>query len=180
MDIIGDNTAPLETAQVYVKAMDTSPLLTTDIADHDIAHAKRVVVLASYIADSEDICGRYMRKLLTAAQFHNCGRTDSLEDSSHGAQSYAKYARAYQKDSLIEYLMTYHCRDDEGAKKALESFPEAEREMAWKCLCALKDADALDRVRLSLFDYLDPAFLRFKYSRTLIGAAKELCSKYKL
>lgn len=182
MELIGRDPGPLKTAQPYVEAMDTSPLLTASVADHDIAHAKRVVVMASYIADHEKIRGRYLDTLLTAAQFPDCGRTNSLEDASHGAQSFTKYAARYPEkaDDVLNYLMTFHCRDDEEAKVELSRFPETDRPAIWKCLCALKDADALDRVRLGMWGYLDPAFLRFKYSRRLIGVAKELHSKYKL
>lgn len=168
---------PLNTAMEYIDRYRSSPLLNNRLFDHEASHSMRVAILAAYLADHEKV-NVYLDKLLISALFHDCGRESDDADNTHGASSYALYKRTYTDDPIVEFLMTFHCRDDEDADMAL---PACENQQdLWKAYCVLKDADALDRVRLPIYDSTDPAYLHFLYSEKLIAVASELLHSYKI
>lgn len=178
-ELLDKKQEPLEEAQAQIESNSDSPLLNTEIADHDADHMKRVTVLAAYIAEHEKV-RQFRQELMDAALFHDCARTHEFEDATHGADSYKRYRAEYGDNEIVEFLMAYHCQENEDAERALETFAEKDRPAVWKAYCVLRDADALDRLRLPMGDSLDPAYLHFAYSRKLIGVDRELISKYKI
>ena len=74
------------------------------------------------------------------------------------------------------FLVTYHSLSDAEAKSALSSYDFKEPSSVWKLLEILKDADALDRVRLGVH-YLSLRYLRNPEALALTMAALELTKK---
>lgn len=135
---------------------------------HGIAHMTRVLILQELIAKEVEKEGIKLNReaLRWAASTHDVGRREDGLDPGHGSRS-AKWVKAHLKgrvDSdtlqLICELNTLH--DQEALSKLGHS----------KELAVLKDADALDRVRIK---DLDENRLRFTQSRKLIYMAEELC-----
>ena len=116
--------------------------------------------------------------LIRAAIWHDAGRTDENIDSEHGAVSYQIWLEetGEDDDDVAEFLMTYHCKDDAEAKKFFaKKFDGKYSQYVWDALCALKDADALDRWRFGwgASDFVDATQLRSQASKDLmlVGAA---------
>lgn len=134
--------------------------------------------------------------LSIAAINHDRGRTNENECSGHGKKSFKLFMKdspqkmilkrrgiEFDEDTvnLLEFLMTYHCRDDKEAREYLTkknmNFFNMTRYL--NLLNILKDADALDRVRMG-FDALDINYLRLKESKKLLLIAKLLLKNLQL
>lgn len=178
-ELIDNKPGPLARAQEYVESYRDHELLNNDIPDHEKGHMLRVAILSSYLGEHEKV-KETSDDLMMAALFHDCGRVHGGIDSEHGAASYQRYKAVFGENKRVEFLMNYHCREDEKAKSALGRFPENDKKDLWKAYCVLKDADAIDRVRLDRESFVDPSMLRFPYSVKLIGAAVDLLKKYKV
>lgn len=176
-ELVGRTPGPLEAAQEYIEEYRESPLLLRDVESHGSSHSQRVTFLASYLAEHEKV-RVYRKELLLAALFHDCGREDGGENDAHGAKGYGLYREKYGEDAAVGFLITYLCKSDEEAKAAL---PDCENPAdLWKAYCVLKDADALDRVRLPLNEQMDPELLHFPFSEKLAAVASELQQIYRL
>ena len=176
-ELVHQKVEPLLAAQQYIEKYRNSPLLQKDIASHDSSHSLRVTILASYLADHEKVrC--YRKELLLAALFHDCGREDDSENDTHGARGYELYQAKYGENPIVGFLITNHCKSDKDAEAAL---PACEDKFdLWRAYCALKDADALDRVRLPLEEKMDSDLLHFPYTEKLAGVASELLQIYRI
>ncbi|MDR0602768.1 MAG: DUF2441 domain-containing protein [Bacteroidales bacterium] len=132
---------------------------------HGIAHTTRVlfgtVLLIHYIQDiSEDI----KEAIYYAAIIHDLGRTNDDKDFTHGADSAELYCSKIEQFVSDKSLQTqilnavkYHSLDD-------SLCPQEEQNIIWK---VLKDADALDRGRLSIA--CDKSFLRLDIFKSETG-----------
>ncbi len=148
-------------------------------AIHGQRHVGRVMIHAMRLADVLHY-GAVTRAMLWAAVYlHDLRRTHDLECHVHGrdavkhlltnAELYAKIVTVIEaasgmsaRDLLpIRTAVTYH------------SLPAelSDWHPAWTLTALLKDADALDRVRI---DDLDPRYLRFKETHTMIDFAWQL------
>ena len=87
----------------------------------------------------------------------------------------------YIDERDLEFLMTYHCKDDKEAIEYVEStYKTAEsRETMLRLLYILKDADALDRVRFGIRN-LDLNYLRFDFSKKLTLMARLIKENLKI
>ena len=137
---------------------------------HGIAHVTRVLVWAEQIAVWMTTRGILVdvEVVRCAAVTHDVGRHDDGRDPEHGRRS-ARWVRAHrealpvalddrQLDALA-YCCEWHVPPDERA-------PELTSE-----LVCLKDADGLDRVRIS---DLDPRRLRTGRARQLTNDSRRL------
>ena len=144
-----------------------------------------------------------VRLVLSAALWHDIGRTNDGEDPRHGAQSAARALRLGLLEALptaeadlVLFALVHHCLDDEDAEDGVtwwhaarlrgaarrpgdespadEARRLAEPERALRILWLLKDADALDRVRLHPWEAADPARLRHPQTAALLQFAEEL------
>lgn len=75
----------------------------------------------------------------------------------------------------MQPLIEYHDRDDEEFIEYLSKNQIENRKVMKVCYGILKDADALDRLRLGWRD-LDTRYLRFAISKILVFVAKQLLS----
>jgi putative nucleotidyltransferase with HDIG domain len=135
---------------------------------HGVSHTQRVHVHAQRLTSELGWAQHDSQLVLTAALWHDIGRTDDGVDSSHGARSAARAVQLGLPDALapddadvILFAIVWHCLPDERAGAAARRLAEPER--ALRILWLLKDADALDRVRLMPWEAADPAQLRFPH-----------------
>jgi len=158
---------------------------------HGLGHTVRVMTHALELADVLDM-RRWEREALgCAAMWHDIGRTDDAEDYFHGAKSAGKavalglhHAVEPQVYETALYAITHHCGSEEYGERAAQGLGyysrdgNAERrrehidpEAALRVFRVLKDADALDRVRLG---DLNPDYLRFAESHGRVERARQL------
>ncbi len=155
-----------------------------------MGHTSRVLVHTTELADLLDLPAWERAALACAALWHDIGRTHDGVDYFHGAKSAGKVValglhfttppRVYE---TALYAITHHCGDEVHAERAAyqvrycvpsdghELFELVEPESALRVFRLLKDADALDRVRLG---DLDVSYLRYDVSRLRVNRAREL------
>ncbi len=128
---------------------------------------KRVLVLQELIADSlvKEGINLDREALRWAAGLHDLGRIDDGIDPDHGKRGGEWIANSLKGTipsdifETVIYLVTWHNISD-------DQIPKMTDEMA-----VLKDADALDRIRIN---DLDPTRLRFEISKSLIAVSQRL------
>ena len=143
---------------------------------HGLTHTLRVAQHTAEISEAIGLTEQESKAAFQAALWHDIGRTNDRPDYYHGAKSAGKVVgmelHVGLDTAIVElalYAVTHHCGSEEHAERgaAYTSDPEA----TLRVLRVLKDADALDRVRLG---DLDPRFLRYEFSKSRINRALEL------
>lgn len=165
--------------------------------NHLKPHWCRVLVLALNIAEGEGFDDADCEALAMAACFHDTRRRNAWPDQGHGARAggyYEEFCRTcgLAFDPRVVQVMSWHDRDDADGIAAIGEWearnPGVRGEGSVPTVelyRAFKDADGLDRVRLTLnVDEpedpslprisLDPAYLRLPTSKTLIDLAHRL------
>lgn len=157
---------------------------------HGVGHTSRVLVHATELADELDLPSWEREALACAALWHDIGRTHDGVDYYHGAKSAGKVvalglhfnAQPKVYETAL-YAITHHCGDEAHAESAAHRLsyrvpadagevPEGiDPDSALRVFRLLKDADALDRVRLG---DLDVNYLRHAESRRRVDRAWEL------
>lgn len=141
-------------------------------SQRDDQHMLRVLLLTIIMAEYYKIKEQYLSTLYIAAMFHDIGRDNNSKDEKHGSNGYKLICQINQKlkhNSLLEKLMTYHCKPDEQALKDDCFINDDEMQL----YMILKDADALDRQRFGL-KHLKIKYLRLDFARELLFAAFQL------
>ena len=157
---------------------------------HGLGHTQRVMVHARAIARAEWFLNWEEEALIHAALWHDIGRTDDSADYYHGAKSAGKVLALGlhqglepQVSETALFAITHHSGSEahgERAARRLEFFrPQGDSfrrvpipgDSALRVFRALKDADALDRVRLG---DLDESYLRLPSSRERVDIASAL------
>ncbi len=160
---------------------------------HGLGHTRRVMVHAWAIAQAEAFLPWEQEALIHAALWHDIGRTDDSADYYHGAKSAGKVLALGLHQGLEPqvyetaiFAVTHHSGSEphgERAARRLEFFQSKGDsfrrvlipvDSALRVFRALKDADALDRVRLG---DLDESYLRFASSRERVDIASNLLDK---
>lgn len=162
---------------------------------HGIEHTYRVTFFASIIAKLDNLSEHDKRLLMAAARYHDVGRIDDRETKEHGGYGVSKIEeqnllQGYSKKDrkIIEFAIEQHSLSREQNEQALKKIPYWNREKYASILSYLKDADALDRVRIANRDMqLDTRRLRHDTSKHLVDFAHSnyrefhnLISKYNL
>jgi hypothetical protein len=148
------------------------------------------MIHARAIAQAEGFLAWEQEAVFRAALWHDIGRTDDSADYYHGAKSAGKVLALGIHQGLEPlvyetalFAVTHHSGSEahgERAARRLEFFRlqgESFRRVlipgdsALRVFQALKDADALDRVRLG---DLDESYLRFPSSRERVDLASAL------
>lgn len=152
---------------------------------HTKSHAKRVLLFSQVIAEKKNMNTEDRQALAQAAVFHDSRRVNDWYDTGHGkraAQYYREFCKngdskkeALQFDRRTYYTIAMHDRPDADGEAAIrKSFPEpSEQNRALLIYRVFKDADALDRYRISL-DALDPKYLRTEEAAGMTEAAKRI------
>jgi HD superfamily phosphodiesterase len=145
-------------------------------------HAQRLLERLRW--DEEDA-----RLVLQAALWHDIGRQTDGVEPPHGAAGAARADElgltaglAAADAALLRFAVTRHSLPDAGAAAAAAQLAGSEDparrlaqpERALRVLWLLKDADALDRVRLGFGERADPRQLRHPEAVDQIGFADRL------
>jgi HD superfamily phosphodiesterase len=155
---------------------------TRDSWLHGVRHAQRVHVHARRLVRALRWPEADANVALSAALWHDIGRVNDAWDSRHGALSAARVVELGLHESLAEadarlalFAVRYHCRSD--GHGALRAAGQDDPERALRILWLLKDADALDRVRLGDGACeVDSTALRHHFTPGMIDFAEELLS----
>jgi HD superfamily phosphodiesterase len=149
---------------------------------HGVRHTQRVHIHARRLLRELRWPDADVGIVLSAALWHDIGRVDDGWEPEHGALSAARVRALGLRASLSEadarlalFAIRYHSRSDERGLEHAARQDDPER--ALRILWLLKDADALDRVRLgSGAREVATSTLRHPCTAGMIGFAVELLS----
>ncbi len=159
---------------------------------HGVRHAQRVHIYAQRLTALLGWGEDDTRLVLRAALLHDIGRRHDGEDPRHGAASASRARRlglvaglTRSESCLVLFAVTYHSRPDRTAVSELDEWSARRSDgrdagvpqdpcRALRILWLLKDADALDRVRLGRWEAADPRQLRHPETELLLPFADEL------
>ncbi|AFV21349.1 MULTISPECIES: hypothetical protein [Bacillus] len=168
---------------------------------HGPLHVKRVLLLVLSLSRTLKLSSVERAILANVAIFHDIGREHDGYCTKHGEWSIEKHEELVaipfvgvnyvtprtkgrfdydlefltdENIEIIKFIIEYHCKDDESAKKHLEkskAISKGTKEMTWNLYECFKDCDALDRVRLG---DLDVSYLRKEESKERVALAHQL------
>lgn len=156
---------------------------------HGVAHTQRVHVHVQLLAERLAWRPADRDLALAAALWHDIGRRGDGVEPGHGAAGVVRADElglpailAPEDAAVVRFAVERHSLSDSGAAEradelAVSGDPArrlAEPERALHILWLLKDADALDRVRLGFGERADPRQLRHAEARDLLGFAEAL------
>lgn len=158
--------------------------------DHGVFHNERVLLYAYLLGKLNNIDSQSMKILLDAAKYHDIGRQDDLEDPNHGFLSSIMIDKVIENDEfyqnkenlkVLKAMIHHHSIDDEYLNKILSHYEIESNDKVITIMKILKDADGLDRVRLSVnyfFSSLDPRYLRLEQSKSLVKFSHQINEIY--
>jgi HD superfamily phosphodiesterase len=147
---------------------------------HGVRHTQRVHIHARRLVRQLRWPEADANVVLTAALWHDIGRVNEGWDPGHGRLSAERVVRCRLHTSLSEadarlalFAIRYHCLSD--GHGSLRAADQDDPERALRILRLLKDADALDRVRLGDGVYeIDSSTLRHDCTPAMIDFAEQL------
>ncbi|MGI6077447.1 MAG: HD domain-containing protein [Fastidiosipilaceae bacterium] len=148
---------------------------------HTKEHVSRVLIYALLIGHHLELAEADLNILSTAAIFHDTRRKNDGLDVGHGKRA-AEYYRSHVQVLGLDFnptcydIIYFHDRNDKKGIKALSHNPQAQSNGVL-LYQAFKDADALDRFRLSLFG-LDVRYLRTPPALELVPLAERIWLDY--
>ncbi len=158
---------------------------------HGPDHIERTIFWTFLLSEkylSSDIDKRIV---LDAAKYHDIGRRNDFEDREHGMLSAKKVCSLlnnpiYEEEenrNLLCAIIELHSLSDEEEKKMIQRYHLTNLGSFIRMWKILKDADGLDRIRLSQgltkISALNPAYLRLEQSLHFIKASHQLCTYYR-
>lgn len=187
----------------YLKNNNLEDLLKKEINDinteslyksegHGISHNIKVLIYAFIMCKEQNLNSIQTRIILDSCKYHDIGRKDDEDDTYHGERSSNKidsiikddefYSKTYYKN-LLKAAMDIHSKDDEQENIIATKYNVDLKDLK-PIYHVLKDADALDRIRLTMFvpltTDLNTDYLRTKESKKLIKFACQLNTIYYL
>jgi HD superfamily phosphodiesterase len=156
---------------------------------HGPMHTRRVHVHAQRLLQELGWPDKDAQLVLRAALWHDIGREGDGVEPGHGRSSARRAdelgltAELTSGDAaVVRFAILRHSLRDRGSAELAEELAEcgdqarrlADPERALRVLWLLKDADALDRVRLGLGEQADPRQLRHPETVALIPFAEAL------
>lgn len=178
-----------EITKLVNEGIDKKLYSNSFIPYHNIYHIERVLIYCMWICnsiESEDFIVENKPILLTAALYHDCGRSLNPFAENHGVTG-AKKMKNILKDKLdekslkiIEILIETHAIKDDIVDYKGYDFNHQEKANIQLLSNILKDADALDRNRIKLFSFAQckPEYLRTKAAKDIYSKSAELYEKY--
>lgn len=157
---------------------------------HGINHNEKVLFYTYYLGIQYQLDETSFQILLDAAKYHDIGRENDLLDPNHGKRSALMVDKVvnspiYEKEenlNMLRGIIELHSLNDKMAAKIIKKYHIQDEQLFSILFSILKDADALDRVRLSYgkhrFSALNPSYLRMPISKTLIQVSHELNEVY--
>ncbi|MDD4831895.1 MAG: hypothetical protein PHR09_03500 [Bacilli bacterium] len=158
--------------------------------NHGYYHNERVLLFGYLIGKERKLNDINMKILMDACKYHDIGRVNDIRDDIHGLISSNKIDKVIENDEfyknpenlkLLKCAIEYHSTFDKYLEPMIENYEINDKESAKEIMKILKDADGLDRVRLSMgrtYSDLDPSFLRTKEAKRLIKASHQLNELY--
>ena len=152
---------------------------------HGISHNERVAILSCYIGIQEGLDIEELKLVLEAATYHDIGRG---YEGNHGKYSTIiidrnkEYIFSDLNDNeinIIKALCHGHSVDDSRYEEIAKLYGIRNIDQFKKLLNIVKDADALDRVRLPRFGKLDEKYLRTETAHGMIELAENLFREYR-
>lgn len=149
---------------------------------HGLNHNERVALFAFFLVDDMYLSNQEVRIALYGAFYHDIGRKDDLTDDDHGRRSAEMLDDLNlnlnpEELKLLKAVVTCHSLDDKYFYDVAKEYGVQNMEKCERQFKILKDADALDRVRLEN-PLVIPSMLRFDKSRELILASYQLYDNY--
>ena len=158
---------------------------------HGITHNERVALIVCYIGMKYNLSQDDMKLLIYSALYHDIGRKEIPKGTRGiGRQHGFKSAEILKKEAaklvpdlneeeikVIEALCIAHSVGDNEIEQELEKNKIKINAGIKQLINILKDADALDRVRLP-HGRLDEKYLRTEEAKKMVGFSKELYKKY--
>ena len=149
---------------------------------HGINHNIRVMLHALFIAHNLGLDTADIEVLVKASLHHDDGRINDKEDASHGCRSAQIIEKIFPRDyadmNMLKAVIELHAIDDKYFTAIAEKYNITDTSRFKLLYSAFKDADALDRVRLSYYNSdhseLNPYMLRLPISRRLVMVAHQL------
>lgn len=166
--------APDVPAEWFVRRRPRSSL-------HGVRHTQRVHIHAQRLTTELGWDESDRQLVLTAALWHDIGRLTDDGEREHGAKGARRALSlgltrqlAPADAELALFAVAFHSLDDEEGEDEARELAQPAR--ALKLLWLLKDADALDRVRLGGPRAIKTTTLRFPCTASHIDFADELLS----
>jgi len=156
---------------------------------HGVRHTQRVHIHVQRLTERLGWPNADRELVLSAALWHDIGREGDGVEPAHGRRSVARAddlrltaALSAEDAAVVRFAIERHSLSDGGAGKhaaELAAAPDparrlADPERALRILWLLKDADALDRVRLGFGECADARQLRHAEAIRLIDFAEAL------
>jgi len=142
---------------------------------HGRDHIQRVLLLSALLAWKEEISEDNIRLLYYAASYHDIGRVNDTYDTEHGTRSASRIHEitglSGEELKMVQGAVAAHSRPDSKLESTMEEYEPFDFKRGIELAKFLKDADGLDRVRIS---DLNPAYLRHKSAAFLAPFAKVL------
>jgi len=172
-----------------IKNIDKKYLYHSDF--HGLHHSEKVLLNAYLLGLNEKLDNIDMQIILDAALYHDIGRENDFEDTTHGlitANKLEKIVRnpIYQDKNNLEILRAIcdaHSVADKNMENIFYSYEieEKYKQRYLKLAIILKDADALDRKRFNKTSTaaLKDSFLRLDFSKILINLADNINVYYR-
>lgn len=157
---------------------------------HGINHNIRVLIFAYYLAKNLNLNNIDFQIVMDACKYHDVGRINDLYDEKHGLRSANMIEKIVDDGiyadsenlNLLKSIIESHSIPDREMIKIFKKYKLIDENRYKLLACILKDADGLDRVRLSInnkcFCDLNPKYLRFDESKKLVRCAHYLNSVY--
>lgn len=171
------------------KAINEELYTSTKDFQHNLLHIERVIAYICMIANklnSEDID---LELLLTAALYHDIGKTLGASNKMHGFVGAKQFLDNhvgdldYKKATIISTLIKQHALEEDKIDFFNVKITDMEKIKVQKMSDILKDADALDRNR---FNYPAPVGgcdinkLRTKEAKTVLSVSNAFLADYNL
>ena len=174
------------------KHLQLNEKMNSNALFHGKEHSDRVAMLSMMIARNEGILQEYSDRareiLVISSYLHDIGRILPVgPHSKRGVKLVSKMELRYLGGNLlsdtdkniVRMIIAGHDGKDKDIENLLKKYkiPEEDKEMATKLLFCVKDADALDRSRLTLntplvvTTDLNSKFLRYNSSKKLMDVS---------
>lgn len=162
-----------------MKQLKIEKLYKSDIHGQD--HVERVCILAAYLGIQLGISMHMFELCLEAAKYHDIGRCNDAEDRLHGYRGSKDIHECCGEFcewdcEMIAAVVEAHSLLDDEAEQVFDKYEllkSSDFEMYLQILNIVKDADALDRFRLTDHS-LKVDYLRVPESLSVIQAACEV------
>lgn len=143
----------------------------TDCNGHDKLHTLRVLYNAACLCTLKNLSVDDTSTILNACLYHDIGRINDKEDSTHGKRSKIIFNQCEDFNEEVEFLIKYHCLDDKLGHDFIEKSPFSDKNKLTLMYNIIKDADALDRFRFGIRN-LNIDFIRLEESKKLMLFAR--------